>query len=85
LQPDGRIRERLARGLAGHIEQYGQPFCPCKRHYPLDIRLDPVCPCPEAASEIARDGRCECGMFIDAAAIAAKVRPGLLATITCPG
>ncbi len=71
--------------MAEHLEQYGKPYCPCKRHYPLDTELDPVCPCSEAQEEINLGGRCECGLFIDSRAIAAKIRPGLLATITCPG
>jgi len=85
LNPDDRIRERIVRHLADNKERFGRYFCPCKRHYPLDPDRDPACPCDEMAGEVQRDGRCECNLFFDAEAIQAKRRPGLLATVTCPG
>jgi len=85
VQPDARLRERLVRTLVLNSHSHGRPFCPCKSHVPIDTSSDEVCPCKEAHEEIATRGRCDCGLFIDAEAIAAKRRPGLLATILCPG
>ncbi len=86
LNPDEKTLHRIAAGMAANLSRYGKRYCPCKQHYPLDAALDPVCPCPEFRDEIKRDGHCECHVFWEAAAAAeAKRRPGLLATITCPG
>jgi ferredoxin-thioredoxin reductase catalytic subunit len=85
LNANARALERLTRSLADNKFRFGRYYCPCKRHYPLDPEADPTCPCPEAADEIAKQGHCECHLFFDPAEIQAKRRPGLLATITCPG
>ena len=86
LNPDEAVVNRLAGYMAENKRRYGKYFCPCKQGFPLDPASDPVCPCGEFRDEIARDGHCECHVFFDAAATAqAKRRPGLLATVTCPG
>lgn len=86
LNPDVKALHRTASGMAANLSKYGRRYCPCKQHYPVDTSLDPVCPCPEFREEISQDGHCECHIFWEgAAAAAAKLRPGLLATITCPG
>ncbi|MBN1671492.1 MAG: ferredoxin:thioredoxin reductase [Kiritimatiellae bacterium] len=86
LNPDEAQLDRLARHLAENKAKHGRYFCPCKQHYPLEPENDPVCPCPTFREEIARQGHCECHLFFspEAAARVAR-RPGLLATVTCPG
>ncbi|MFH0765062.1 MAG: ferredoxin-thioredoxin reductase catalytic domain-containing protein [Calditrichota bacterium] len=86
LNPNEKALARLVEHLNQIQQRYGQYFCPCKRHYPLQESVDPICPCPEFQREIAQNGCCECHLFWEkGAAAAAKLRPGLLATITCPG
>ena len=86
VQDDPRLLDRLLRSLNENRQRFGGYYCPCnKRHYPLEAKTDPICPCPEAGDEIAANGHCDCHLFFDAEAIQAKRRPGLLATITCPG
>jgi len=72
--------------MAENKRKYGRYFCPCKQHYPVKPGIDPICPCESFRDEISRDGHCECHIFFDEAAeVQAKRRPGLLATVTCPG
>jgi ferredoxin-thioredoxin reductase catalytic subunit len=86
LNPDARTLNLVAGYMADDKAKQGQYFCPCKRHYPLDILKDPVCPCSTFEAEIRRNGHCECHVFFDSEA-AAKARraEGLLAAVTCPG
>jgi len=86
LNPDGKSLYRLVAQMARTKQEHGKYFCPCKQHYPLDIKADPICPCNTFKDEIAHQGHCECHLFFDIeAAVQAKRRPGLLATVTCPG
>jgi len=86
LNPDENALARTASYMAGNEEKYGHRYCPCKHHHPVDPKTDPICPCPDFQDEIRRDGHCECHIFFDKdAAVQAKRRPGLLATVTCPG
>lgn len=86
LNPDENALHRIVGYMADNKLKHGEYFCPCKQHYPVDTESDPVCPCSAFRDEIVRDGHCECHVFFDeVAAVQAKRRPGLLATITCPG
>ena len=86
LNPDAVHLARLAGHLARNKAEHGRYYCPCKQHYPVRPESDPVCPCAEFRDEIARRGHCECHLFYDPeAARRRKERPGLLATVTCPG
>jgi ferredoxin-thioredoxin reductase catalytic subunit len=86
LNPDDKALNRTASYMASNVDKYGKRFCPCKQHHPVDESSDPICPCREFRDEIKRDGHCECHIFWDPdAAIKAKTKPGLLATIACPG
>lgn len=86
LNPDEKALSRTASYMAANVEKYGKRYCPCKQHHPVDETADPICPCKEFRDEIKADGHCECHIFWDAdAAIKAKTKPGLLATIACPG
>lgn len=86
LNPDEGSLNRLIAQMAKIKEQHGRYFCPCKQHHPIDIKRDPICPCDTFKDEISNQGHCECHLFFDIeAAVQAKRRPGLLATVTCPG
>ncbi len=86
LNPDVKALNRLVEHLSKMKLESGKYFCPCKQHYPLDPKTDPVCPCNTFKDEIANQGHCECHLFFDKdAAIQAKRRPGLLAAVDCPG
>ena len=86
LNPDEVHLRRLAGHLAENKAKYGRYFCPCKQNYPLQPESDPVCPCSTFREEIERQGHCECHLFFDPeAAERVRKRPGLLATVTCPG
>ena len=86
LNPDDEALNRVAQSMTKIRIEYGKNYCPCKRHYPLDKEVDPLCPCETFKDEIAQNGHCECHIFFDAdAAEKFKQRSGLLATVTCPG
>jgi len=86
LNPNEKALTRVLDGLDRNFQRYGRYYCPCKQHHPLQELVDAVCPCPDFQKEIAQNGCCECHLFWEkSAAAAAKLRPGLLATITCPG
>lgn len=86
LNPNEKTFGQIATYMTKNKEQYGKYFCPCKQHFPLDNKKDPVCPCIEFHEEIKNNGYCECHLFFDEeASIKAKQHPGLLSTITCPG
>jgi ferredoxin-thioredoxin reductase catalytic chain len=86
LNPDATQLERLARHLTENKAKHGRTYCPCKQNYPLRPETDPVCPCADFHEEIRRQGHCECHLFLSSeAAERLRQRPGLLATVTCPG
>jgi len=86
LNPDEAHLNRLARHLADNKANHGRYFCPCKQNYPLEPESDPVCPCSTFRDEIEQQGHCECHLFFHVeAAERVRRRPGLLATVTCPG
>ncbi|HHE46821.1 MAG TPA: ferredoxin-thioredoxin reductase [Bacteroidetes bacterium] len=86
LNPDEKALDRISRSLTENKVKYGKYYCPCKRHYPLDIKIDPLCPCKTFKDEIAQNGHCECHIFFSAeAAEQFSRKEGLLATVTCPG
>lgn len=86
LNPDDKALNRVVGYMAKNKAEFGKYYCPCKQHYPLDTKADPVCPCESFRAEISRDGHCECHVFFDQVAAASiEHRTGLLATVTCPG
>ncbi len=86
INPDDKALRRVVSYMAENKRRFGNYYCPCKQHYPLDQQVDPVCPCKPFRDEIKRDGHCECHVFFDkTAATSIKNRTGLLATVTCPG
>ena len=86
LNPDPAHLERLARHLTENKASHGRLYCPCKQSYPLRPDVDPVCPCDDFHDEIEKQGHCECHLFFSPeTADRLRRRPGLLATVTCPG
>ena len=86
LNPDERTLDRIASYMAENKKKYNRYYCPCKQHYPVKADVDPICPCAESRDEITRDGHCECHVFFDVAAFErAKMNPGLLSAVACPG
>lgn len=66
LVDDEVVLVNLIRGLAGNWVQHGLPYCPCKPvsgNLASDRRL--VCPCKDHHREIARDGACCCGLYVE--------------------
>jgi ferredoxin-thioredoxin reductase catalytic subunit len=65
LQPDDSTRRHVLRGLARNLIEHSRAYCPCR-----NVTGDPdadrvnICPCRTHKEEIARDGECECGLFV---------------------
>jgi ferredoxin-thioredoxin reductase catalytic chain len=49
--------------MTRNLEDFGSYYCPCKQSHPLEPDKDVLCPCPEAAREIAEEGHCFCRLF----------------------
>jgi len=65
LNPDPVTVEHVLTGLARNLATHGRGYCPC-REVKGDRKLDRanICPCPQHHADIARDGFCECGIFV---------------------
>ena len=65
LNPDPVTVEHVLSGLARNLVRHGRAYCPCR-----EVTGDPardranICPCPQHRADIARDGFCECGIFV---------------------
>ena len=65
LNPDPATVEYVLAGLTRNLVQHGRWYCPCR-----EVTGDPkrdranICPCPQHPADIARDGACECGIFV---------------------
>lgn len=75
--------DQVIRLMANNQREYGKYFCPCKQHYPVDIKEDIVCPCPTLEQEVTDDGCCHCRLFCKKDF--KKEKFDILETITCPG
>jgi ferredoxin-thioredoxin reductase catalytic chain len=65
LNPDPVTVEHVLTGLARNLAAHGLGYCPC-REVTGDRKADRgnICPCPQHHRDIARDGFCECGIFV---------------------
>ena len=65
LNPDATTVEHVRAGLTRNLMQHGRWYCPC-REVTGDAERDRgnICPCPQHGADIARDGVCECGIFV---------------------
>lgn len=65
LYPDKEKVESVIEGLAKNIEKYGRAYCPC---VPIEKCLKAgrkyVCPCEPHHEDIARQGYCDCALFV---------------------
>ena len=65
LNPDPVTVEHVMAGLVRNLVRHGRAYCPCR-----EVAGDPaqdrenICPCPQHHADIARDGVCECGIFV---------------------
>jgi len=65
LNPDERMVAALIKGLVRRRLDFGDFYCPCRivTGKPETDRLN-VCPCATHEEEIARTGKCHCGLFV---------------------
>ena len=65
LYPHQNKVESVIKGLAKNLEEYGRAYCPC---VPIDKCLESgrkyVCPCGPHHEDIARQGYCDCALFV---------------------
>jgi len=75
LNPDKVVVENVIAGLVRNKVKFGYAYCPCRdvKGVP-DKDRDNICPCRTHREEIARQGTCECGLFVSQAYINAKRR-----------
>jgi len=65
LNPDRKVVERIIDGLFAKEKLNGKKYCPCRRvtgNEEEDLKI--VCPCIYHKDEIAKDGKCFCGLFV---------------------
>lgn len=65
LFPDQVVVRHLVNRLACNLVEHGRQYCPC-RPVSGDRAADRpnICPCRSHHDEIARDGHCECRLFV---------------------
>ena len=65
LNPDPAVRRHVLLGLARNMVRYGKAYCPCREvtNSPEKDRAN-ICPCRTHREEVARQGECECGLFV---------------------
>lgn len=75
LNPDPVTVEHVLAGLTRNLLRHGRLYCPCRAvgGDPARDRAN-LCPCPQHRADIARDGVCECGIFVTAQYAAAHFR-----------
>jgi len=68
LNPDPATVRNVLEGLARNKVKYGRACCPCRpvRAVPA-LDAQNICPCRSHPTDIARDGACECGLFVSEA------------------
>jgi ferredoxin-thioredoxin reductase catalytic chain len=76
LNPDEVTVEHVLAGLTRNLVQHGRWYCPCRKVIgDADRDRRNICPCPQHHADIARDGVCECGIFVSAEYAAARPMP----------
>lgn len=64
LNPNRKIVERVVNGLLENEKKKGKKYCPCRvlsGNQEEDSKK--ICPCAYHKEEIAKNGRCYCGLF----------------------
>lgn len=65
LNPDGKIVDRVVKGLVMRKIKFGYAYCPCRLvtgEEERDRKI--ICPCIYHVEEIERDGECHCNLFV---------------------
>lgn len=65
LNPDKKVVERIISGLFRNEEKFGRKYCPCRRvtgNEADDSKI--ICPCFHNKAEVAKYGKCFCGLFV---------------------
>ena len=65
LNPDDIVINNIISGLVKNRMKYGYAYCPCRegKEIPEEDARN-ICPCQTHKEEIARQGTCECGLFV---------------------
>jgi len=63
LNADAERLNKVIGLMTRNLAEFGKYYYPCKQSHPLDPGRDTLCPCPEAAREIAEEGHCSCRLF----------------------
>jgi ferredoxin-thioredoxin reductase catalytic subunit len=65
LNPDPVTVNHVVAGLTRNLLRWGHWYCPC-REVTGRVKEDRmnICPCPQHHADIAREGVCECGIFV---------------------
>jgi ferredoxin-thioredoxin reductase catalytic subunit len=73
LFPDEVVVRHLVTRLARNLLEHGRQYCPCRpvRGERAADRAN-ICPCRSHHQEIARDGHCECRLFVSKEFAAAR-------------
>jgi ferredoxin-thioredoxin reductase catalytic subunit len=73
LNPDKTVVDNIIAGLVRNKIKYGRAYCPCRevKGTPKEDSAN-ICPCRTHKEEIARQGTCECGLFVSEAYLNAK-------------
>ena len=64
LNPNRKIVERVVNGLLENEKKKGKKYCPCRilsGNQEEDSKK--ICPCVYHKEEIAKNGKCYCGLF----------------------
>jgi len=70
LNPDKVVVKNIITGLVRNKIKYGYAYCPCREVEGIPEKdRDNICPCRTHKEEIARQGTCECGLFVSEAYI----------------
>ncbi|MGB2762626.1 MAG: ferredoxin-thioredoxin reductase catalytic domain-containing protein [Minisyncoccales bacterium] len=65
LNPNIAIVESLVKRLLENGKKYGEKYCPCRTiSGNLEEDKKKICPCIFMNSEIKKQGRCHCGLFL---------------------
>ncbi len=65
LNPNTKVVENIHKGLLNNEKKYNKRYCPCRRVTGNALEDEKsVCPCFWHLEEIAKDGKCLCGLFV---------------------
>lgn len=65
LNSNTKVVENIYKGLFNNEKKYGKRYCPCRRVTGnAEENEKIICPCFWHLEEIAKDGKCLCGLFV---------------------